>query len=312
MEAKYYWNSKKTRFHSDILPTDFKMLIVGPSGCGKTALLMRMLLEENLMDYNKLYVFGRSLHQPEYEILKAGYENHLPKSEIINILKYDIMINEMNDKPENIAMGLGQHLDDTERGNISCEFYEDSAAIPDPNQIDKTNKNLIVFDDIMTDKNQSAPGAFFTRGRHNNIDSIYISQNYYHLPRHTIRTNSNFLILFKLDSTDTDHLYRDSGASVDFNDINEFRQICKKAWNKQYGYLVIDKSKRDLQQKYRFQLDLKLSEPDSAPEPKIITHEDNKKRRATKTCESCNLSMLSSCHAKHIKSKIHLKKLEEK
>src|SRR5271155_2753804 len=125
MEEKFYWNAKKTRNHSDLLPESFRALIIGQSGSGKTALLMRMLLQENLLDYNKLFVFGRSLHQPEYQILKAGFGNHLPKSEIIQILKYDSMINDLNDKPEHVAAGLGQALDEDEKGDITCEFYED-------------------------------------------------------------------------------------------------------------------------------------------------------------------------------------------
>ena len=308
MAAKYYWNSTKTKNHSDMFPESFRALIIGQSGSGKTSILLRMLLEDNLVDYNKLFVFGRSLHQPEYQILKAGFENHLPKSCIVDILRYDGLINDLKDKPENVAAGLGQDLDDTEKGDIECEFYEEPGAIPDPKDFDKNDKNLIIFDDIMTDKNQSAPGAFFTRSRHNNIDCVYIAQNYYHLPRHTIRTNANFIVLFNLDPVDTDHLYRDSGASVDFKDINKFREMCNKAWKRPYGYLVIDKSKKDLHHKYRFQLELKEPESEGTKNTaKQIDNAEYKKSRATKSCPSCNLTMLSSSHAKHIKSKVHLK-----
>ena len=76
---KYFWTSEKNRNHSDCIPDSFRMLIVGRSGCGKTSLLMRLLLEPNLLDYNKLFIFGRSLHQKEYQILKAGFENKLIK-----------------------------------------------------------------------------------------------------------------------------------------------------------------------------------------------------------------------------------------
>ena len=230
MEAipKYHWKPKKSRNHSEAFPESIRCLIVGPSGSGKRALLMRMLLEDGLLDYNKLFVFGRSLHQPEYQILKAGFDNQLPKSEIVEILKHESLINEHNETPERIAIGLGLELDEEDKGDISCEFFTNANDIPDPKEFNIGDKNLIIFDDIMTDKNQSAPGAFFTRSRHNNIDCIYISQNYYHLPRHTIRSNSNFLILFKLDPLDTDNLYRDSGASSDFENTNYFRRMSKR------------------------------------------------------------------------------------
>src|SRR5260221_13871743 len=129
MEQKYYWNSKKSKHHSNMFPESFRALIIGQSGSGKTALLMRMLLQENVLDYNKLFVFGRSLHQPEYKILKAGFENKLQKAEIIEILKLDSMINDCNEKPEHVAAGLGQALDEDEKGDITCEFYEDPSAI---------------------------------------------------------------------------------------------------------------------------------------------------------------------------------------
>jgi len=45
----------------------------------------------------------------------------------------------------------------------------------------------MIFDDIMTDKNQDPASNYFTRTA--NCDSIYLSQNYTKLPLHTIRSN---------------------------------------------------------------------------------------------------------------------------
>ena len=55
----------------------------------------------------------------------------------------------------------------------------------------------VVFDDMLLSKQESNIDLFFTRGRHNNIDIYYISQSYFHLPKNTIRNNSNIIILFK-------------------------------------------------------------------------------------------------------------------
>jgi len=41
------------------------MLTVGPSSAGKTASLMMMLLDPDLLNYEKLHVFAKSLYQPE-------------------------------------------------------------------------------------------------------------------------------------------------------------------------------------------------------------------------------------------------------
>ena len=41
---------------------------------------------------------------------------------------------------------------------------------------------------MVTDSNQTLAENYYTRGRHNNISCIYISQNYHMLPRKTIRS----------------------------------------------------------------------------------------------------------------------------
>jgi len=51
------------------------MLIVGSSGSGKTTLLMKLLVQKELVNYDKLYIFDKSLYQPEYRVIKAGTEN---------------------------------------------------------------------------------------------------------------------------------------------------------------------------------------------------------------------------------------------
>jgi len=99
----------------------------------------------------------------------------------------------------------------------------------------------MVFDDIMTDKKQTAAEGYYTRGRSCNCDSIYLSQNYTHLPLHTIRTNANFMIFFKSSPLVIEQLFRNF-ASVDMT-YNEFKSLCKKYWDSKYGYLVIDMSR---------------------------------------------------------------------
>ena len=64
------WEEKTNRNNSPILPKSIRGLIVGKSGCGKTNLLLNLLLKPELLDYNKLFVYGKSLFQPKYKILK--------------------------------------------------------------------------------------------------------------------------------------------------------------------------------------------------------------------------------------------------
>ena len=73
------------RNNSKLLPKSIRGIIVGKSGCGKTTLLLNLLLKPGWLDYNHLQVFGKSLFQPEYKILKSSFEKKLPKAVILKL-----------------------------------------------------------------------------------------------------------------------------------------------------------------------------------------------------------------------------------
>jgi ASC-1-like (ASCH) protein len=133
--------------------------------------------------------------------------------------------------------------------------YLSPDEIPDPQELDRNIRNLIVFDDVMTEKKQTPAENYYTRSRSANCDCIYLSQNFTILPLYTIRSNSNFMIFFKSSPIVVEQLYRNF-ASVDM-DIKHFKDFCKKAWSKKHGYIVIDLS-RDYESdnKYRSNLEL--------------------------------------------------------
>ena len=84
----YAWNTGKiSRNNSLLLPRNIRGLIVGKSNCGKTPLLLNLLLQPDWLDYNHLYVFGKSLHQQEYQILKKGFTDGLSKNQVSNIFQ---------------------------------------------------------------------------------------------------------------------------------------------------------------------------------------------------------------------------------
>ena len=114
-------------------------------------------------------------------------------------------------------------------------------------------------------------------------------------------------------STDVDHVFRDSNASIDFKDINTFGEFCNKSWNKPYGYIVIDLDNQNIKHRYRNQLELLKEEESQSglkdPEDSVVFEDKQLKQRATKKCEQCNMQILSSSFARHLKSEAHLKKL---
>ena len=99
--------------------------------------------------------------------------------------------------------------------------------------------DIVVFDDMLLSKQESLIDLFFTRGRHNNIDSYYISQSYFHLPKNTIRNNSNINILFKQTLRDNILLFHDI-AGLDMN-LEEWKQLFRKSSENDYDYLQIDR-----------------------------------------------------------------------
>ena len=74
--------NQKLRHNSLFLPSNVRGLIVGKSNSGKTVLLLNLLLKEDWLDYNNLLVFGNSLHQDEYQIIKKGFGNKLGKNKL--------------------------------------------------------------------------------------------------------------------------------------------------------------------------------------------------------------------------------------
>ena len=74
------WNENQSkRCNHPLLPKGIRRLIIGKSGCGKTTLLINLLLCPGWLDYNNINIFGKSLFQPEYHILKKAFEEKLPK-----------------------------------------------------------------------------------------------------------------------------------------------------------------------------------------------------------------------------------------
>ena len=197
ISKRYDWQSVgNCRENSPLLPQSLRGLVIGKSGCGKTTVIFNLLIQPGWLDYNHLYIFGKSLHQQEYKILRKGFEGGLSKQQISNVFNSQEML-----QSPLIAI---EKYSGVRNGEIRADFYDDCQNIPDPSALDPTQKNLLLLDDCFLGKQNKAE-AYYTRGRHNNCDTIYIAQNYFRLPCHTIRENSNFIILFPQDTKSLAH-----------------------------------------------------------------------------------------------------------
>ena len=115
------------------------------------------------------------------------------------------------------------------KSEIECKFYQSADDVLDPRELSSGKKNLMVFDDLLLEK-QNTCESYYVSGRHSNVDCFYLALNYFKLPRQTTRGNANFMCLFPQDLKNLNHIFDDNVGS----DMTkkEFRQLCKTAWKK--------------------------------------------------------------------------------
>ena len=251
VKEDYAWKCSASgrRVNSPLLPSNIRGLIIGKSNCGKTTLLLNLLLQPDWLDYNHLYVFGKSLHQQEYQILKKGFESGLSKAQVANIFLHQSTLSKVHLSP----LEAIDHYSGVRNGTVKTDFYSDCMAIPDPSELDSSEKNLLILDDCFLGRQNKAE-AYYTRGRHNNCDTIYIAQNYFRLPRHSIRENANLIILFPQDAKNLTHIHADHCG--DDMTLDEFKKFCRKVWEaRRHNFVTIDLTSDKQQGKYRKNLD---------------------------------------------------------
>ena len=100
----------------------------------------------------------------------------------------------------------------------------------------------MVFDDLLLE-NQKTCESYYVRGRHSNVDCFYLAQNYFKLPRQTVRENANFICMFSQDLKNLNHILDDHVGSDMTKE--EIRQLYKAAWEKQHGLVMIDLSSKN-------------------------------------------------------------------
>jgi len=212
-------------------------LIVGKSGCGKTTLLLNLLLQSGWLDYSKLSVFGKSLFQPEYKSLRKGFEEQLPKETIMRVFQNRDEIQREQISPSMLIDALAKDQRSRSKEPIECNFYKSADDVPDPTGLSPKHKNLMIFDDLLLQK-QNKCEAYYVRGRHSNCDCLYLSQNCFKLPGQTIRKNANFFCLFPQDLKNIDHIFNDH-VSQDMTK-DQFKELCKYAGSKPHNFVVTD------------------------------------------------------------------------
>ena len=229
-----------------------RCIITGPSCSGKSVFLINLILNI-INEYNKIYIYSPSLHQDLYQKLNKCFSKYIPINIIPNILNetdIDIVIEDMvNNK-------------DFEKSVIEIETFDNIEELRYPQEYE--NKSIIILDDS-NDKeiNNEKIQAMFKRGRHNNLSIFIISQDYYELPKRTIRCNGNVFHLFKPNNyLDVRNIYQDK-ASMDMT-LDKFKYLTSTTLNENYQPITIDMTKDKYTGRYRLGLN-SIFVPNTSP-----------------------------------------------
>ena len=149
----------------------YRIFIKGGSGTGKTNALLNLI--NNQQDTDKIYLYA-----------KDPYED-----------KYQYLIN----KRERVGL---KHFNDPK---AFIEYSNDMHSVYkniDNYNLNKENKILIVFDDMIADminnkKLNSVVTELFIRRRKLNISLVFISQSYFKVPK-DVRNNSTHFFIMKI------------------------------------------------------------------------------------------------------------------
>ena len=126
--------------------------------------------------------------------------------------------------------------EDIDIGGVSQGALQEIEVEEDVGDLEEDRGCFVVFNDIL-DSNQKLIDPFFTRGRHKLCDVYYLCQSYFDAPKKTVRNNSNLIISFQQTLKDVEHIHRDI-AGFDMS-YEEFKSLCRKAWDEKFNYLEI-------------------------------------------------------------------------
>jgi hypothetical protein len=227
----------KPNNHKNI-PYPHLQIISGKTGSGKTFLLLQQLLTPGFLDYEQLYVLSPNINQKEYIFLKLGFEHNLPKDIMLELFP---KINKfrVEQLPEVIQLVSQANFDNPT--NIRTVFTNNKADLPLISEMDANTKKMFVFDDLAGDKEfENIIKNFFSKGRPNNCQSIYLTQQFSEVQPKSIRENTTCLSLFKTAGNSFDKVYSDMAKEV-MENKKDFRAICDRAWKDKYAYIFINK-----------------------------------------------------------------------
>lgn len=161
-------------------------------------------IPKDLLDNSFNPKFHKHHMKIPFRMIVIGSSGSGKTSTVLNIIK---AFNGTFGKIVIISKNLSEPLYKFLRKEISeedgLEMYEGLENTPALDTWNKKQNNLIIWDDMMNEKNLKSVSDYFIRCRKLNVSAIFISQSYFIPDKDwkTIRRNCNYIILKKINST---------------------------------------------------------------------------------------------------------------
>lgn len=196
----------------------FRWLVIGSSGSGKTNLILDAIIQSKI-DFDHLYLFVRDPHQDKYQFL----------------IRWFTELETQYQEENNEAVSM-------------VTVISDPNDFIDVDDFDSSMKNLVLFDDLVLEKDQHRMITFFLRGRHRSISSIYLTQSYFSTPKN-IRINCDFFTIFGVPSqNELIQLTKEHSMGMD---NTMFKKLFHEATKEKYSFMVIDRQTDDERKQIR-------------------------------------------------------------
>jgi len=130
---------------------------------------------------------------------------------------------------------LYEFLED--KSNKKVKIEEGLENLPALDTFDKDLQHLVIFDDMVLEKNQKAMSEMYIRGRKRGISVCYLSQSFYKIPK-TIRSNCNYFVLLKLSGKrDLNLILSEFELGVTKDELME---MYNDATKEKFNFILID------------------------------------------------------------------------
>ena len=155
----------------------------------------------------------------------------------------------MNEEDLDLVIQEIVNNEDFEKSDTEIETFDNIEEVRFPQEYED-NSIIMLHDLIEREINNDKKPAMFKRGRHCNLCTFVKSQDYYELPKRTIRANGNIYHIFKPNNfLDVRNIYQDK-ASMDMT-LDEFKYLTSTCWNEKYQPLTIGMTKDEYTGRYR-------------------------------------------------------------